>query len=267
MNSTLIIAVYAIWVPLVVALFRVVGPRRAALIAVFGGFLLLPREALTLSIFGTLSINKRVVSGLALLLGVLLFDPRALIRGRPRLVNCRCSRSCSCPWSAWRPTSSSNTSSRSIRSGRTASVGHALSDRPTLLRRPGCAPGSLGRRRGGRRLLYVPICVFEMVPGARYYVLGLVYGIGPHGHMVDRLGGWRPEGFLTNGIELTTWMASGLDHRVWLWLHRGWRPRPPRGRRPGPDAGHGRLPRGLRLCHPRHRVAVSLLSSCSGPGS
>ena len=42
--------------------------------------------------------------------------------------------------------------------------------------------------------------------------------------MVDRLGGWRPEGFLTNGIELAAWMAMASTMAYWLWLRRGWTP-------------------------------------------
>jgi len=86
-RSLVVISADVAWVLLVVALFRAIGPRRAALIAVFGGLLVLPREADRLLLFDTLTINKRVVSGFALLLGVVCFDPRALIRGRPRLAD------------------------------------------------------------------------------------------------------------------------------------------------------------------------------------
>jgi hypothetical protein len=67
-------------------------------------------------------------------------------------------------------------------------------------------------------LLYVPICCFEMLMGPSWYLLGLIYGIPPHFHMVKRLGGYRPEGFLTNGIELATWMALATTVAFWLWL-------------------------------------------------
>ena len=74
--------------------------------------------------------------------------------------------------------------------------------------------------------------------------------------MVDRLGGWRPEGFLGNGLELAAWMALTTVMAAWLWL-RGpggpfglpsWPPR--RWRLPGDDA---RLPGRLRLPHPGDR--------------
>jgi hypothetical protein len=224
MNKTLIEAVFVVWLPVVVALFRVLGPRQAGLIGVFGGFLFLPRETLPLSIFETLSINKRVVSGLALLLGVLVFDPRALIRGRPRLVDLPMIGFVLLPL---------------ISLATNQFQGYLITiDQVWRNALEWAMPYLVGRLYFGDReaprdltvaivisgLVYVPVCIFEMLLGPKYYLLGLIYGIPAYGHMVARLGGWRPEGFLTNGIELTTWMALASTSAVWLWLRRGWTP-------------------------------------------
>jgi hypothetical protein len=72
------------WALVVVILFRVLGPRRASTIAVLGGFLILPRYAALLD-FPT--IERRTIPGLALLLGVLLFDRRSLVHARPRWID------------------------------------------------------------------------------------------------------------------------------------------------------------------------------------
>ena len=224
MRSLVVISADVAWVLLVVALFRAIGPRRAALIAVFGGLLVLPREADRLLLFDTLTINKRVVSGFALLLGVVCFDPRALIRGRPRLADL--------PMVAFVLLPLASLASNGF-------LKHWISiDQVWKNLFEWAMPYLAGRLYFGEReaprnlsvaivvsgLLYVPVCLFEMVLGPRYYLLGLVYGISPHGHMVSRLGGWRPEGFLTNGIELATWMALASTTAAWLWLYRGWSP-------------------------------------------
>ena len=71
-------------------------------------------------------------------------------------------------------------------------------------------------------LTTIPICVFEMIAGPKRYLLGLLYGVEPHWHMVDRLGGWRPEGFFANGIEMSVWLALATVIAAWAWLTRAW---------------------------------------------
>jgi hypothetical protein len=50
MNTTLIRAVFLAWPPVVAILFRVIGPRRAALVAILGGLLFLPRGQVELGL-------------------------------------------------------------------------------------------------------------------------------------------------------------------------------------------------------------------------
>src|SRR5947199_128189 len=69
-------------------------------------------------------------------------------------------------------------------------------------------------------LLSIPICVFEAALGPKWYLNGLVYGIAAHEQVAQRLGGWRPEGFLNHGLELATWMALATVLAFWLWLCR-----------------------------------------------
>ena len=216
--------VFAAWLPAVAIAFRVLGPRRAAPIAVLGGFLFLPREASPLSAFGWLSIDKRTVSGTALILGLLVSDPRALLRGRPRLLDLPMAAFVLLPLASLAANRFEN---------------HLASIDQVWMNFSGWAmPYLVGRlyfgdRDGPRQLsvaivvaglVYIPVCLFEVVMGPDYYLLGLIYGIPPHRHMVERLGGWRPEGFLTNGIELATWMALAATTAAWLRLRRGWVP-------------------------------------------
>ena len=216
--------VFAAWLPVVAILFRALGPRRAAPIAVLAAFLFLPREMAPLTAFGTLSINKRTVSGVALLLGLLVSDPGAFIRGRPRPVDL--------PMAAF------------VLLPLASLAANRFQDYPASIDQvwrnffEWAMPYLLGRLYFGDRdgprevsvavvvagLAYIPICLFELVMGPKYYLLGLAYGIRPHANMVERLGGWRPEGFLTNGIELTSWMAMAATMAAWLWSRRGWEP-------------------------------------------
>lgn len=216
--------VYGAW-PLVVAvLFRRLGPARATPIAVFTAFLLLPRSSPCEPFFEMLSINKRTISGLSLLLGVLVADPRALLRGRPRLVDLPMIAYLLMPLASFAanrfvnwPVPVAQLWANAFEWGLPYLFGRLY----------------FGDREGPRRLsiavvvaglCYVPVCVYEMAVGPKYYLLGLLYGEAPHSHMVERLGGWRPEGFLSNGIELTTWMAMASTVAFWLWLRRGWTP-------------------------------------------
>jgi hypothetical protein len=217
--------VFGAWLPVVAILFRVVGPRRASLIAVFAAFLFLPRDMYPPSkLFGIFSINKRSVSGAALLLGLLVSDPKALIRGRPRLVDL--------PMIAFvlLPLASMVANRFEAYLISIDGVWSNFSEwaMPYLVGRL-----YFGDRTGPRDLMVavvvggiisIPICLFEMVMGPNYYLLGLVYGIKPHLNMVDRLGGWRPEGFMTNGIEMASWLALSATMAAWLWFRKGWNP-------------------------------------------
>jgi hypothetical protein len=66
-------------------------------------------------------------------------------------------------------------------------------------------------------LMYVPLVLFETVVGPKWYLLPRLYGVAPHMHMVERLGGWRPEVFMTNGIELSSLLALITVLATWLW--------------------------------------------------
>ena len=215
---------FAVWLPLVAIAFRALGPRRAAPLAVIAAFLALPREASPLTLLGWVTIDKRTVSGVALLLGLLVSDPRALIRGRPRWLDLPMVAFLLLPLASL----AANRFAEPLASIDQVWVYSMAWGVPYLLGRL-----YLGDREGPRRLclaivvgglVYIPICLYEMVMGPDFYLLGRIYGVAPYLHMVERLGGWRPEGFLTNGIELATWMALSSTVAAWLWLRQGWEP-------------------------------------------
>jgi len=213
------------WIPATMILFRAIGPRKAAPIALFGAFLLLPREITPYLYLGPFPINKNTVSGLALLAGVLVSDPRTLLRARPSPLDVPMILFVVLPLASLAANGfadypiSIDHVSRNL-------AGWAL---PYLIGRLYFAD-----REGPRRLAVaitlaglasLPIFGFEMAMGPRWYLAGLVYGIAPYENMVSRLGGWRPEGYLDSGLEVATWLALSATAAAWLWLRGGWRSR------------------------------------------
>ena len=74
-------------------------------------------------------------------------------------------------------------------------------------------------------LAYIPICWYETVVGPDYYLGRLAYGTAAYAPQAERLGGYRPEGFLGTGLELASWMSLATVMAAWLWASgAAWRP-------------------------------------------
>jgi hypothetical protein len=227
MNQTIFIAAFAFWIPAMAVLFWLKGPRLAVPIALFAGFLLLPRghfESIVPHV-GTW-INKTTVSGLALLVGILVSDPRTLLKARPRLLDIPMIAFVLLPLVSF----AANAFAEPWDALGLVWTNFAAWSLPYLAGRlyfgDGGGPSRLSTAVVVAGLLSLPIFAFETVMGPRYYLAALLYGITPHDHMVSRLGGWRPEGFQTSGLEVTTWLALSATMSTWCWLRGGWPSRP-----------------------------------------
>ena len=221
MNRPLILTVDLAGLALVPFLFRTLGPRRAVLIAIFGGLLVLPRGAQVLALGpATIELNKFLVSGLAVLLGVVLFDRRALLRARPDWLDLPMAACVASPLVSMAVNGFDRP--REFLDGAWWKLAAWVV--PYLLGRIyfGDAAGTsrvvVGVMAAG--LLYIPVCLFETALGPRWYLLGVIYGIPPHEGVAHRLGGWRPEGMLNSGLELAAWMALASVVACWTWLSR-----------------------------------------------
>ncbi len=221
MNRPLILTVDLAGLALVPFLFRTLGPRRAVLIAIFGGLLVLPRGAQVLALGpATIELNKFLVSGLAVLLGVVLFDRRALLRARPDWLDLPMAACVASPLVSMAVNGFDRP--REFLDGAWWKLAAWVV--PYLLGRIyfGDAAGTsrvvVGVMAAG--LLYIPVCLFETALGPRWYLLGVIYGIPPHKGVAHRLGGWRPEGMLNSGLELAAWMALASVVACWTWLSR-----------------------------------------------
>jgi hypothetical protein len=224
MSNSLVLMADLAWLVIVPFLFRPLGPRRGVLLALVGGFLFLPRTDQIVHVGPwALVVNKQVVFGLTALLGVVLFDRRTLLSARPNWADL--------PMAAF-----------VVWPLITIEI-HGYHDRAFFFYRSWwnlaswAIPYLLGRLYFGSAegtraiavalvaggLLYVPLCVYEMVMGPKWYLLGLIYGI-PSWSNTNRLGGWRPEVFLGGGAEIAAWMALAAVMACWFWIGRCGRP-------------------------------------------
>jgi hypothetical protein len=224
MNVPLIKAVWLVWIPIVLILFRAIGPRRAVLVGFLGGELFLPDYQTVLGPpWFPFVAYKWNLTGLALLVGVLAFDRQTLVRFRPGWLDL--------PMAAF-------TLAPLI--GLVTGVPGSAGDIADLMVLRGLAwvvPYLMGRLYFGRAdgpatvgvalvisgLIYIPFCLYEEFAGPPCYLAGLIYGTPYNVGMVDRLGGWRPEVFLGNGLTVASWMALTTVMAAWLWLGGAWR--------------------------------------------
>ncbi|MFO0910982.1 MAG: hypothetical protein U0794_22035 [Isosphaeraceae bacterium] len=74
-------------------------------------------------------------------------------------------------------------------------------------------------------LATAPIYLWESILGPKWYVAQFLYQRPHVGFMAERMGGWRPEGLIGYGIDMTNWIAMGALASFWLWLGGLWKPR------------------------------------------
>ena len=198
-------------IPIILVLCRQFGPGRVTPFAMLWAFLLLPPKPL----FDHLSINKLMIAGLILTVGVLLFDRKTVLRLRPGWVDLPILIYILLPIVA-------------LVLGRSPNPKSAFDQSFLTLGQWGI-PYVLGRlyfsdRLGPRRLSIavaiaalccVPFCFFEMAMGPGWFVREVVFGMSTT--VQNRLGGWRPVLLLNSGLELVTWMALSTITATWLW--------------------------------------------------
>lgn len=226
------------WVPLTALYFWRFGPARGALIGIVGGHVLLPAFS-ALVRFPTpgwtgpgsapnwFELDKYTTIGLGLLLGLLLTDRKSFPRLRPGWGDAAMAGYVLYPLSG-------------LLIGLSGTVAFWDALGMTLWRLLAWLPPYLvgrlyfGDREGAGKvavaivvatLSNAPVCWFEEVMGPGWFVAGRIYGWHYQVHMVDRLGGWRPEGLIGYGIDLTNWMALGAVVSFGLWLTGAWKPR------------------------------------------
>jgi hypothetical protein len=215
MNIAVALAMFG-WIPVVLALFLFLPPRRAVLWGFLLGWIFLPFARYPIE--GLPDYTKIfAICGITMLAAV-LFDFRRFISLRPRLVDIPILIFCACPFV------SSVINGLGVHEGLSATfdavitwgvpyaIGRLYFDTLEDLR-------SLATGIATAVLAYLPLCLFELAKGPELH--HLVYGYyQPFLDLEKRYGILRPMVFLDSGLMLAVWMAVGTVVWAWLWKSR-----------------------------------------------
>jgi hypothetical protein len=207
------------WSAVVVALFRAIGPARAVVVAVLGALLAMPTEVAHLPVFGlTLPFDKRTSTGLALLVGLVLFARERLISWRPAWYDLPMLAYLAEPILHLGP----------FAPGSSADVVDLLAQRILGWGSPYLAGRVLLADGEGTRLVlsgvaisglcYLPVVLFESLVGPENYLATRLFRTPIWVEQANRLGGWRPQGMFANGLELALWMSLAAVAGAWVAL-------------------------------------------------
>jgi hypothetical protein len=198
------------WIPISMAMFLLLPPRRAVVASIIGAWLLLPPAAIPLS--GIPDFDKMMAATVGILIGTFIFQPNRLLEFRFRWFDL--------PMVCWcvAPLISSVQNGLGVYDGLSGSVlcifRWAL---PYLIGRlylsdsDGLRELTVGIVLGG--LAYIPAILLELRLSP--FLKGMVYGI--YQWEGSRYGGYRPFVFLATGLELGMWMTAVCLSAVWLW--------------------------------------------------
>lgn len=201
------------WVPIVIALFHFLPPRRAALIGFIGGTLFLPMAAMKFP--DVPDYTKYGACSIAVLGGVLLFDRRTLAKLRfhpldiPMIIFCLSPFATALSAGRGPLAGLSFVTTKILEWGIPYLIGRAYLCDPKGLRHLAYAVFIGG-------LVYLPFIWYEMRVSPQLH--RMVYGFHQAGfaHAV-RYGGWRPRVFMQMGLMVAFWMAAITTVAFWLW--------------------------------------------------
>lgn len=203
--------VFYAWVVVVIVLFSQNPARKALLLAVIGGTLLLPYPSITGP--AGLQISKVSVTSIGCLIGTFLFYSERLSAFKPSPLDIPAL--ILCMWVV--PSQITNGLSPL-----SPVINHVLLwGIPYFLGRihlndlKGLKQLSIGIFVGG--LLYAPLCLWEsrMSPTLHNQIYG-IWGFRDWAQSI-RLGGFRPEVFMGHGLALGVWMAAAAVVGLWFW--------------------------------------------------
>ena len=212
MNISVPLALFS-WVPLTVFLFFVLRPHVAVLVAVIGGWLLLP--AMGYNLPGLPPFSKSTAIAVGLFLGGRFSGQRRMATFHWKLYDV--------PMVVWclSPLVTSMVNKLGFYDGLSGVYAHVMAwGIPFMAGR--IYFDSLDKLRdlclalvlGG--LLYLPLCLFEVRMSPQ--LSNMVYGFFPHSFVQHvRYGGYRPIVFMEHGLMVSLWMALTTIASFWLW--------------------------------------------------
>lgn len=215
-GNSFTLAVLGATAPACWLLFALLPARRAVIVAVIVGWLVLPLAIHPIQ--GLPEITKASAVLFGVYSGILLFDRRRLLELRLHWVDV--------PLLVFTAGAalSSLSNGLGVHDALSATFNRALFwGGPYVLGRLYCADLAglrdlaIGFVCGG--LAYVPLCLLETQSGPLLH--GLVYGYQPHDlEQAMHFGGWRPVVFLENGLAVALWMVAATLAAGWLWASR-----------------------------------------------
>jgi hypothetical protein len=202
------------WVPVVLALFCAMPPRRAVIVAYLGAWLFLPMAAYK-PVDGLPEYTKTSATCVGVLLAAAIFDGSRLVSFRPRWFDLPMLVWCLCPFA------SSLYNDLGVHDGITAAMYQTVDwGLPYLIGRvyfndlQSIHELAIGLFIGG--LVYVPLCLWEIKMSPQLH--NMVYGYYQHGFaQTYRFGGWRPMVFMQHGLMVGMWMCMTGLIGMWLW--------------------------------------------------
>ncbi len=199
------------WIPAVLALFAVLPPRRAVIVAFLGAWLFLPMVSYRLPFLPDYTKMSATCAGI--FLGALVFDGRRLLSFKPRWIDLPVAIYC------MSAIATSMLNGLGLYDGISGLLtGIVTWAMPYFIGRvyftdaEGLRELAISIFIGG--LLYIPLCLFEIRMSPQLHQM--VYGFAPR-QVQMRMGGWRPSVFMDGGLQLGLWMACASLSGLWLW--------------------------------------------------
>ncbi|MEQ9482324.1 O-antigen ligase domain-containing protein [Coleofasciculus sp. F4-SAH-05] len=202
------------WIPVVLFLFVRFPAQKAVIIGFIGAWLFLPQKA-GFYFPGLPDYDRVSAVSYSILLATFVFDVGRFRSFKfswidiPMLIWCLC------------PLASSITSGLGAYDGMSAVLDQTIAwgvpyflGRIYLNNLRGLRLLAIGIFIGG--LVYVPLCLFEIRMSPQLHQM--VYGYFPHMFaQTIRYGGFRPQVFMTHGLQVGIWMMSASLIGIWLW--------------------------------------------------
>jgi hypothetical protein len=200
------------WLPVVILIFRELRGYRAIAFAYVTAWLFLPSAKFPVR--GLPDYDKVTATSLGIFMAAVLLEPQRLLSLRPRWYDLPMAVLCLCPLV------SAFTNGLGLWHGISQSMDNAWAfGIPYVLGRiyfnSFKAFRALARAIVIGGLIYVPFCLVEIRMSPQFYLW--VYGYRPRAFNSFRYGGWRPNVFLEEGLELGMWMTVASLMGIWLW--------------------------------------------------
>ncbi len=216
-NYTLLVSLaFAAYVPFVLALFAMLPPRRAVLVATITAVLFLPNAVFRFPHVPDLTKSAMISWGL--IWGIAIFDWARLSKLRPTWMDAPASLLCLSPFA----TAIANglgpyeglsaVLAQVLTWGVPYVAGRLYFNDVEGLRELAAAVVIAG-------LIYTPLCLWESRFGAQMH--RMVYGFNQQKfYKTFRFGGFRPMVFMNSGLMLGLWMSAATLLALWLWNTR-----------------------------------------------